>query len=272
MMKDSGGYKKVASVDTDGHQESPEPSPTIVVYPPATQCSDGASIQFAKAAFLFKDKLDDVRKKRTEMPKDAAPAATSPPQTALQDGAAKGDDTTKGDDEASGSDDPIEARRLLILHLAQTALTSLLSIAIAALQGKAYVRYLQTKDTPGAWPKHPNLLPTILLMVIAVLAGTLDLSVLMANIFRSHAKTFFGIATKSFNILTCVKGVSYALVSVVCRGSFNYGKSSGQKNDLWGWTCSAAADKFDSVTQAGANCTGQVDDASISPLGKRATD
>jgi len=264
-IKGSDGYAKVSSIDTDGHleSESQEPSPTILASSPTSPSSERATFQFAKAAFVFQDKLNDIRKKHTEVqvPKAATLAATPPPQTAPHGNTTKGDDSdsSKGTDAsiATKQDDPVAARRLRILRLVQSVLTSLLSIAIAALQGKAYASYLRTKDTPGAWPTHPNLLPTILLVSVAVLAGALDLSLLFAYLFRSHAKTFFGIAKKSYNILTCVKGVSYVLASVVCKSGFSYGNSTGQNNDLWSWTCSAAADKFDSLTQAGANCDGQ---------------
>jgi len=256
-MKDSDGYAKVASVDADTRLESPGPSPTASVSSPANTTSANPSIQFAKAAFVFQDKLNNVRKKHAEAPQETALEALPPSQSGLQDNTTEGDSTIKGDDDAPEPEDPIAARRLRILRFVQSTLTSLLSIAIAALQAKAYASFQRTKDTPGAWPTHPNLLPTILLIVIAVLASAADLSMLLAYLFRSRAETFFEIATKSYNTLACVKGMSYVLVSVVCRGGFNYGNSTGQNNDLWSWTCSPAADEFDSVTQAGANCDGQ---------------
>jgi len=64
-------------------------------------------------------------------------------------------------------------------------------------------------------------------------------------------------ATRSHSLLTCVKGLSYLLASIVCRSGFDYGNATGQNNDLWGWTCSSAADKFADVTQAGTQCGGQ---------------
>jgi len=262
-MMDSDGYEKIALVDTDGHVEFPESSPTINVSSTQSQISEGQSIQFARAAFAFRDNLQNVRKKHTEVldqAAPAAPAAPSPLQATPHDNTTKADDPIKGDDPGPKPDDPVAARRLRILRLVQSILTSFLSIAIAALQTKVYVNYQQTKHIPGAWPTHPNVLPTIMLLVTAALAGTLDLSLLLAYFFRAHAKAFFRIATQSYDILTCIKGVAYLYVSVVCRGGFNYGNSSGQNNDLWGWTCGAAADKLNSVTQASANCGGQVSD------------
>ncbi|KAK1760037.1 hypothetical protein QBC47DRAFT_396046 [Echria macrotheca] len=255
-MNYTGGYKQVASADTDAHHgDSAEPSPTIVASAPNSPRSERVSMQFTKAAFAFKDKLEDVRKHKSQpvVHEEALPTPTTqnPP---------KPEPATSGADapqEAKSEEDPVTARKLRILRLVQSTLTSFLSIAIAILQGKAYLSYQQTKNTPGAWPTHPNLLPTLMLMVIAILAGSFDLCLLLAYLFPTMARTFLRIATKSYNILTCAKGVSYVLVSAVCKGGFDYGNASGQNNDLWGWTCSSAADKFDSLTQASANCSGQ---------------
>ncbi len=98
-------------------------------------------------------------------------------------------------------------------------------------------------------------------MGVAIAAAVFDLSVIAAYAFPSRARTLLRIAESSHTILTCAKGLSYALTSIVCRGGFNYGNSTGQNSDLWSWTCSDAADKFDSITQAGANCDGQVSSA-----------
>ncbi len=109
----------------------------------------------------------------------------------------------------------------------------------------------------GAWPKHPNLMPTLLLMSIAIIAAFFDLCVLGAYVFPSRAQALLRIAEKAHQLLSCIKGLSYAITAVVCRSGFVYGNDSGQNTDLWSWTCSDAADRFDSVTQAGANCDGQ---------------
>jgi hypothetical protein len=258
-----GGYEPVSLADVEVPSVSAEPSPTVVVSSPTSPHSEKTSIQFAKAAFLFKDKLDDVRKnKRTTAvhEEEVLPTPLSPPAP-LPPSSSPPEDPPEGED----SSDPIAARRLRILRLVQSTLTSFLSIAIAVLQGKAYLAYQRTKDTPGAWPTHPNLMPTTLLLVVGILAGAFDLSLLLAYLLPSRAKTLLGVATKSHNLLTCVKGVSYLLVSVVCRSGFDYGNASGQNNDLWGWTCSSAADQFADVTQAGANCDGQVGDPRLAP-------
>ena len=56
-------YKKVAldEVETAYSPRSPDFTPT----PTASHHSDRQSIQFAKAAFVFKDHLDGIRQKHT---------------------------------------------------------------------------------------------------------------------------------------------------------------------------------------------------------------
>ncbi|KAK4449735.1 hypothetical protein QBC34DRAFT_437813 [Podospora aff. communis PSN243] len=254
----NNGYEQLALADVGTPIVSPEPSPTVIgSYPTSPHpAADRTSIQFAKAAFIFKDKLQDVRNnanKRTTLVHQDEVLPTPPPVTSS-------DADPKKQEKDSGTndvDDPIAARRLQTLTLTQSSLTSFLSIAIATLQARAYATYQSTKDTPGAWPTHPNLMPTILLMVIALLAATFDLGVLLAHVFPSRAAQLLRVANKSHGLMVCVKGLSYLLASVVCRSGFDYGNASGTNNDLWGWTCSEKAAEMGEVTRAGAQCDGQ---------------
>lgn len=70
-------------------------------------------------------------------------------------------------------------------------------------------------------------MPVILLMVIAILSGSLDLTILLAHLFPSRTRTLLSITIKSRNLLTYVEGVSYLLVLVLYRSRFNYGNTSG---------------------------------------------
>ena len=162
------------------------------------------------------------------------------------------------DDDAPEPEPPAITRRLRVLRLVQSAATAILSIAVAALQMRAYSTFQRTKDVPGAWPVHTNLLPTVLLFVVALTAAVFDLSLLGAYLFPKRAARLLRIAMSAHTILTTVKGLSYAITSVVCRGGFNFGNDSGQNDDLWGWTCSPKADAMASVNDAAANCSGQV--------------
>lgn len=262
LIKHTGGYKQVSCTDLENHIDSVEPSPTTANSSLSSPKPERVSMQFAKAALIFKDKLEDVRgKSRTgkhEHEAPPTPSTSSPPQSAQLLPPSTSENQPEGDNQEDQEEDPITARRLRTIRLVQNTLTSLVSIAIAVLQAKALVSYQQTKNTPGAWPTYPNLMPTIMLMVVAILTGLLDLCLSLAYLFPSHAAVFLKIATKAQNVATCAKGLSYLLTAVVCRSGFDYGKSSGQNNDLWGWTCSSAAEKFDDLTQARANCVGQV--------------
>ncbi|KAK4160486.1 hypothetical protein QBC43DRAFT_359391 [Cladorrhinum sp. PSN259] len=209
---------------------------------PPSSMSPGGGIQFAKAALVFQNQLGDIRDRKKQ------PTATTTDVTE--------NETAKPADSEEQLD-LVVARRLRIVRLMQSAMTATLSIAIAVLQAKAYSDYQSTKNVPGAWPTHPNLLPTILLMVVAVTGAVFDLSCLFAFLFPRRIAVLYRIAATSHTILTTVKGLSYTLTSVVCRGGFNYGNQSNTNADLWSWTCSPQGDAMSSVNQSEANCVGQ---------------
>ena len=150
---DKTEYKKVPA--SDGPEPSPTSpwvtSPTVVPSPTSPpEKAPGGSLQFAKAALAFHDQLGDIRKKHAsttttvtavgqppESPppsKEAAPSASPPPDAPAE----KAGDAL--------SDDPVVAKRLRILRLVQSTLTAIFSIAIAALQAKAYGCFESTKD------------------------------------------------------------------------------------------------------------------------------
>jgi len=182
---DGPTYKKIALDDVDTAYAAPSAhtSPTPTAGRVSPDHATRQSIQFAKSAFVFRDRLDDIRKKRSSAaslsepatpaaaglsspppppPKSAVPAVTLTPTAAEEDdddaaaAAAAGADVT-------GPEPKALARRLRLLRLAQGTLTAGLSLAVAALQLRAYVTFQRTKDVAGAWPTHPNLLATVLL-------------------------------------------------------------------------------------------------------------
>jgi len=71
---------------------------------------------------------------------------------------------------------------------------------------------------------------------------------------KGIAATAYTLAKKSHYITVSAKTASYAIVSVVCKSGFDFGNASGTTSDLWSWTCSSKADKFNNVTQASSNC------------------
>lgn len=71
-------------------------------------------------------------------------------------------------------------KRIRIARGVQHLLTGILSLAVAMLQGATYVRYQQTKNVQGAWPAHPNLVPTLMLFATAVAGVAFDSAALIA--------------------------------------------------------------------------------------------
>jgi hypothetical protein len=65
-------------------------------------------------------------------------------------------------------------------------MTSRLSLGVAIFQGKTYITYQQTKAVAGAWPTHPNLLPTVMLFATGIGAFVIDLSALIAYLWPQN--------------------------------------------------------------------------------------
>ncbi len=129
-------------------EEEPSPtgyhtSPTTDVGSTPTSPSNRGSIQFAKAAFVFRDRLDMIRDKHTSIvgkpvevlptPHDEPPMSPPPTAATLVE-------------KAPEDKDPVIAKRLRILRLVQNTATSALSIAIAVLQAKAYLSWEKTQN------------------------------------------------------------------------------------------------------------------------------
>jgi hypothetical protein len=125
-------------------------------------------LAFTKAALVFKGELDDIRhKKPSGAIVQVEEAPPSPP-------------TTPTKPTADQLRLARETRRIRILRSVHHGLSSILSIIIATLQSLTYVKYEQTKDVPGAWPKQPTLFPTLVLLVVALVALTFDICSLIA--------------------------------------------------------------------------------------------
>lgn len=211
-----------------------EPPPS----PPLSPEKEKEQLTFTRAAFVFRDRLDDIRSKRE---------STQP--------LISNDD----DDDDDGSDQHGAAQRVRILRGIQGLLTAVLSLAIAVMQGRVYVIYLNTKNVPGAWPQTPNLMPTLLLFSVAIAALVFDVALIVGYTTKGRVgKIAYEIAAGAHYIAVTAKMASFAITSVVCRVGFNFGNSSGSNDDLWSWTCTAKAAEMDSVNQASSDCSTQV--------------
>ena len=71
-------------------------------------------------------------------------------------------------------------KRVRIARASQHILTSAISIIVAALQARLFIIYQRTKTYPNCWPKYPNLLPTLMLMVTAFVSLFIDVCALIA--------------------------------------------------------------------------------------------
>ncbi|KAH8901158.1 hypothetical protein GQ53DRAFT_814636 [Thozetella sp. PMI_491] len=151
------------------------------------------------------------------------------------------------------------SRRIQILSIVQSTLSSILSLIIAVWQGKVYVTYQQTKNEPGAWPAIPNLVPTLLLFIVAIAAFIFDICMLLAYTMpgKKLARRAMIIGNGAYYIVTSAKTVSYAISSAITKTSFDFGNATNQNADLWSWTCTDQAATKDSITQAEANCNFQ---------------
>lgn len=157
--------------------------------------------------------------------------------------------------------DDAVTRRITIMRIIQSGLSSLLSLAIAVWQGKVYVTYQNTKSLQRAWPDTPNLVPTLLLFSVAIAAFVFDVCMLVAYVMpygNKHARRAIAVGGAANYIVTSAKTVAYAISAVISRTSYNFGNATSQNSDLWSWTCTDQAATMDNMTQAETNCTLQV--------------
>lgn len=236
-MDKTGMTVGIAELDAQyspyGHQTYSTDSPLL------SPGSDRQSVGFARAALAFTDKLGSIRRKR-----ESGHTFATTPTTEVSEASA----------------DTAPQKSIKVLRMIQSSLTALLSLAIAFMQGRVYIMYLRTKDVKGAWPRTPQLVPTILLFSVAVAAFTFDIAMLSAYLApgKRLSRKCFSIASGAYGVVTSAKTIAYALTSIVCRAGFNFGNASDTHMDLWSWTCTAKAAEMASVNQAPSNCETQV--------------
>ena len=76
-------------------------------------------------------------------------------------------------------------QRVRIARSLQHTVTSILSILVAFLQGRAYFTYNATKGTKGTWPPFLNIVPTLMLFITALVALIVDMCSLVAYMLPS---------------------------------------------------------------------------------------
>ena len=85
--------------------------------------------------------------------------------------------TTETDTHPESEMDPKTARaakRIKIMRVVQSTLSALLSLGIAIFQARVYATYQNTRSQEGMWPTVPNVMPTLLLFSVAIVALVFD--------------------------------------------------------------------------------------------------
>lgn len=170
---------KVLSQDTAYKSESQTSATTSSTDP------NHSNIAFTKAAFAFRDGLDRAHARKQDASKSSSNTVTIT-TTPVPDSSEKQADTMSEPDPEQVADLAHQARhkkRIRIARGVQHTLTSLLSLAVALLQGQTYLSYQKTKDVKGAWPTHPNLLPTLMLLATAIAALFIDICAIVAYVW-----------------------------------------------------------------------------------------
>ena len=150
-------------------------------------------------------------------------------------------------------------RYLRIVQSATSVMSSLFSVIMFAIMIYVSMKFQSTKSIirggRDAWPKHPKLWPTIMLLVASGVTLLLSTITLLSYCFC------FKTARQSWK-LTIIKYVIHILVWAAVTILYRYEKSlHGNDNDLWGWSCSQKAKaiqgEFNGVVDFSSLCTVQ---------------
>lgn len=205
---------------------------------------------FTRSAFAFRDKLDQIRGRNARIDSRAPATSTKVEKPIVT---VEGVDTNPTPTTPNVL--PLD-RRVRMLRVVQHALLSATSVTIAVLQSLVYIKWQQTKNVPDAWPQHPMLFPTLILLAVAIMALLFDASSLVAYIFPTKpiAEKAYHLAIQLHYWITSLKAFSYTIAAAVCRTGF----AMGGQQDLWGWACSAQGQAMAATNDAGMNCAGNV--------------
>ena len=151
-------------------------------------------------------------------------------------------------------------RYLRIGKIVTKVITVLFSTVMFAIMVFMVIKYQTTLDEVRggrtAWPKHPKLWPTFMLLVGAGFTLLLSLITLLSYCCA------FNKARRSWK-LTVMKYVIHIGAWLVISTLYRYEKSTnGVNNDLWGWSCSTEAtaiqSEFNGVVNFSSLCSIQV--------------
>lgn len=117
------------------------------------------------------------------------------------------------------------------------------------------VKFFSTSNIAGAWPTNPKLYPTYLLLITSLITLTID-------IFSLGERYCTSASAKKAD--TMISKMRYALLvfqaigSATGAGVFKGTEAAGSAQDLYGWSCSDAADQMSSVNSSDLICSSNV--------------
>jgi hypothetical protein len=133
----------------------------------------------------------------------------------------------------------------------QYILNTLLAISIIAIMALTLVKYNSTKHITGAWPTNAVLSPTLLMLAVSVLNVLVDAANLLVQCCGSRAisaMTRIVIAVRKYT------GVVTTFLPAFAAGLAAFGKNNTGGKDLWGYSCSSAADAMAAVNGSDMVC------------------
>ena len=148
-----------------------------------------------------------------------------------------------------------KSRKMRIYVIIQQSLTAIFSIVIIAVMALTLAKYNSTKNIQGAWPTNPLLTPTIVLLIMACLTCIADIITILVHLcsVRVVERMMRAVAK-----IRAVMGFLQAIATAAGTGYFRISFNSSGNNDLWGWSCSDAADAMASVNSSNAVCQNNV--------------
>ncbi|QDS77915.1 hypothetical protein FKW77_000892 [Venturia effusa] len=152
--------------------------------------------------------------------------------------------------------DDIQLKRSIrILRVVQRILATGLSLAALIPITMTLVKFLQTKNiykdvhmangttvNRTAWAKDTKAWPTYMYFSTAAMSFILNLGTLIGYFWGTKAANYVSTVGSAFNYTILVANL---IVWIVVAGIYKYEKqilTDGLHKDLWGWSCSAAAD------------------------------
>lgn len=142
-----------------------------------------------------------------------------------------------------------------IYVIIQQSLTAIFSIVIIAIMAFTLAKYNSTNNIEGAWPANPKLAPTIILLAMACLTCIADIITILVHLCNVRVvDRMMRLVAK----IRAVMGFLQAIASAAGTGYFRMSFNNSGGNDLWGWTCSDAADAMASVNSSNAVCQNNV--------------